>query len=72
MRANWNTAVTSWKTIPAKNGQNAPRKTMLYNCNTIAALPRIPNRYKTNRVARLVFYLRQIQANKDLRHHNGE
>ena len=44
MRANWNTAVTSWKTIPVKNGQNAPRNAVLYNCKRVAAIPKIPNR----------------------------
>src|SRR5262245_40965581 len=38
IRANWAIAVTSWYTIPAKNGQNAPSNAMLYNCRSIAAI----------------------------------
>jgi len=44
IRPNWNIVVMIWKTIPVKNGQNAPKKATLYNCNRAAAIPALPNR----------------------------
>jgi hypothetical protein len=44
IRANWVIAVTSWYTIPAKNGQNAASNTTLYNCKSRVAIPKAPNR----------------------------
>src|SRR4030095_11929190 len=41
IRANWAIAVTSWYTVPAKNGQNTSSQTMLYNCNSMAAMPKV-------------------------------
>jgi hypothetical protein len=36
----------SCRTIPVKKGQNAPSKTALYNCNSVAPVPRAVNRKK--------------------------
>jgi len=52
MRANWNVAATTWKTIEVKNGQNAPRNAVLYSCKRVAAVPKTANRYIINRVKR--------------------
>src|ERR1051325_11963651 len=38
--------------MPAKNGQNAASNAMLYNCRSVAAVPKTANKKKISRVTR--------------------
>jgi hypothetical protein len=55
IRPNWNIAVMIWKTIPVKNGQNAPRKATLLQLRQRRCDPGAPKQIKTNPVALSLF-----------------